>query len=67
MAFKARAIPEVRMTASYDYQVNKVMREIILELQQDRVAQQGITPLPATASLTDVINKVNEIIGKLNG
>lgn len=67
MAFKARAIPEVRMTASYDYQVNKVMREIILELQQDRVAQQGITPLPATATLTDVINKVNEIIGKLNG
>lgn len=67
MAFKARAIPEVRMTASYDYQVNKVMREIVLELQQDRVAQQGITPLPATASLTDVINKVNEVIGKLNG
>ena len=67
MAFRKRAIPEVRISDSYQYQFEKTLREVAMTLQDERASMQGLESLPATATLADVIAKVNQIVEKLNG
>jgi hypothetical protein len=59
-----QVIPEVRSTDAYDFLFKKAVKDNLDQLTG--VVGGRIAPLPVTASLADVIAKVNEIVARLN-
>jgi len=57
-------IPEVRATDAYDFLFKKAVKDNIDQLTG--VTLPRLEPLTATATLADVIMKVNELVARLN-
>lgn len=68
MAFKRKAIPEVRSTDPYDFQFKKVVREILVELQDQAVLFQNfLEPAYIFGSPTNLTTVDNSFATSLIG